>query len=95
MTNSPEILDKSVIRSSVSPSAKYSCSASPLMFLNDSTAIEGLSGRETPCARGMPRSTAGWTQPGGEEQAGRSSVSEAAATIATSARPLSRWPPRG
>src|SRR5262245_13856367 len=36
--------DSVVIRSSVSPSAKYSCSGSPLMFWNGSTAMEGLSG---------------------------------------------------
>ena len=29
--------------SSTTPSAKYSCSGSPLMFVNGSTAIEGLS----------------------------------------------------
>ena len=33
-----------VIRSSVMPSAKYSCCWSPLIFANGSTAIEGLSG---------------------------------------------------
>jgi hypothetical protein len=33
-----------VITSSVIPSAKYSCSGSPLMFRNAKTAIEGLSG---------------------------------------------------
>ena len=31
--------------SSAIPSAKNSCSASPLMFWNGSTAIEGLSGK--------------------------------------------------
>jgi hypothetical protein len=31
--------------SSTIPSAKYSCSGSPLMFWNGSTAIDGLSGR--------------------------------------------------
>src|SRR3954465_15229537 len=31
--------------SSTTPSAKYSCSGSPLMFWNGSTAIDGLSGR--------------------------------------------------
>ena len=30
--------------SSTTPSAKYSCSGSPLMFVNGSTAMEGLSG---------------------------------------------------
>ena len=32
------------LMSSTIPSAKYSCSGSPLMFWNGSTAIEGLSG---------------------------------------------------
>ena len=44
ITNRPEIFERSVIRSSVMPSLKYSCSGSPLMFVNGSTAIEGLSG---------------------------------------------------
>ena len=34
-----------VMMSSVMPSAKYSCSGSPLMLVNGSTASEGLSGR--------------------------------------------------
>ena len=45
MMNSPEILDRSVIRSSVRPSAKYSSSGSSLRFSNGSTAIEGRSGQ--------------------------------------------------
>jgi len=32
--------------SSVMPSAKYSCSGSPLMLANGKTAVEGLSGSE-------------------------------------------------
>src|SRR6476659_3212690 len=36
--------DSAEISSSAMPSAKYSCSGSPLMFVNGSTAIEGLSG---------------------------------------------------
>src|SRR5215510_11885522 len=36
--------DSSVMMSSVMPSVKYSCSASPLMFKNGKTAMEGLSG---------------------------------------------------
>ena len=32
------------MRSSVMPSVKYSCSASPLMFANGNTAIDGLCG---------------------------------------------------
>src|SRR5262249_58499339 len=44
MTNSPESLERSVMMSSVMPSLKYSCSASPLIFTKGSTAIEGVSG---------------------------------------------------
>ena len=43
MTNRPEIFDRSVMMSSVMPSEKYSCSGSPLMLLNGSTAIDGFS----------------------------------------------------
>ena len=44
MTNNPLYCDKAVIRSSVNPSLKYSCSGSPLMLVNGSTAMEGFSG---------------------------------------------------
>ena len=44
MTNRPETFERSVIRSSVMPSAKYSCSGSPLMFWNGRTAMDGFSG---------------------------------------------------
>jgi hypothetical protein len=37
--------DCAVVISSTIPSAKYSCSGSPLMFWNGRRAIEGLSGR--------------------------------------------------
>ena len=40
MTNSCESFDNAVMMSSVTPSAKYSCSASPLMLANGSTAID-------------------------------------------------------
>ena len=43
MTNSPEMLESAVMRSSVIPSLKYSCSGSLLMLRKGSTAIEGLS----------------------------------------------------
>src|SRR5207244_12697733 len=43
ITNSPESLERPVMRSSVIPSLKYYCPASPLMFSNGSTATEGLS----------------------------------------------------
>ena len=45
MTNSPLMRDNAVMMSSTIPSAKYSCSGSPLMFWKGKTAIEGLSGR--------------------------------------------------
>ena len=44
MTNSPVSLESSVMRSSVIPSLKYSCSGSLLMLRKGSTAIERLSG---------------------------------------------------
>ena len=40
----PWSLERSVMRSSVIPSLKYSCSGSPLMLTNGSTAMDGLSG---------------------------------------------------
>ena len=47
ITNSHLIRDSPVLMSSTIPSAKYSCSGSPLMFWRGRTAIEGLSGRES------------------------------------------------
>src|SRR5437016_9039539 len=44
MTKSHLIRARPVRMSSTMPSAKYSCSGSPLMFWNGSTAMEGLSG---------------------------------------------------
>ena len=44
--------------SSVMPSAKYSCSGSPLMLLNGSTAIEGLSRQREPARAAMPAAAA-------------------------------------
>ena len=43
ITNSHDTRDRPVIRSSASPSAKYACSGSPLMFSNGSTATDGPS----------------------------------------------------
>ena len=40
LTNISLELDKSVVRSSVIPSLKYSCSGSPLMLVKGSTTIE-------------------------------------------------------
>src|SRR5262245_16416054 len=42
--NHQRMHDSPVMMSSTRPSAKYSCSGSPLMFWNGSTAIDGLSG---------------------------------------------------
>jgi hypothetical protein len=44
MTNNDLNRESAVMISSTMPSAKYSCSGSPLMFWNGSTAIEGFSG---------------------------------------------------
>src|ERR1700687_4369292 len=44
MTMSHLIRDSAVMISSTMPSAKYSCSGSPLMFWNGITASDGLSG---------------------------------------------------
>ena len=46
MTNNPESLERSVVRSSVMPSLKYSCSGVPTHVGRTAcTTIEGLSGR--------------------------------------------------
>jgi len=50
MTNSQRMRDNAVMMSSTTPSAKYSCSGSPLMFWNGKAAMEGLSGRASACA---------------------------------------------
>src|SRR5262249_39301628 len=44
MTNSERMRLSAVMISSTIPSAKYSCSGSPLILANGSTAIDGLSG---------------------------------------------------
>jgi len=44
MTKNQRIFDSAVVMSSTMPSAKTSCSGSPLMFWNSKTAIDGLSG---------------------------------------------------
>ena len=44
MTSSPEILERSVMMSSVIPSEKYSCSGSPEIFVNGKTATDAASG---------------------------------------------------
>src|SRR6266446_10902903 len=55
MTNSHRMRESAVMISSTIPSAKYSCSGSPLIFWNGSTAIDGLSGS------GREKATAGVT----------------------------------
>src|SRR5689334_14574990 len=44
MTNSQRMRESAVMISSTMPSAKYSCSGSPLRLAKGSTAIDGLSG---------------------------------------------------
>ena len=53
MTKNQRYLARAVIRSSLRPSAKYSCSASRLMLANGNTAIDGRSGN----AKTPPRSS--------------------------------------
>jgi hypothetical protein len=48
MTKSPETFERPVIRSSVTPSLKYSWVGSWLMFVKGSTATDGLSGKAGP-----------------------------------------------
>src|SRR5262249_44397084 len=45
ITKSQRMRDSAVMISSTMPSAKYSCSGSPLILANGNTAIDGLSGR--------------------------------------------------
>src|SRR5580765_2772487 len=47
MTNRDRTRDSAVVISSTMPSAKHSCSGSPLMFWKGRTAREGLSGKES------------------------------------------------
>ena len=79
MTNSSENRDNSVMMSSVMPSAKYSCSGSPLMLVNGRTAIEGLSGR---------------TRVGRQFRAG-SDPSDARGSCSSRTAPTKRMPLRG
>ncbi len=53
MMNSQRIRVSAVMSSTI-PSAKYSCSGSPLMFWNGRTAIDGLSGSGKPRERRCP-----------------------------------------
>src|SRR5216683_4819073 len=63
MTNKSGSLERDVMRSSVMPSLKYSCSRSSLMLVKGNTAIEGLpgNGRAGFCAGGLDLETNGGT----------------------------------
>jgi hypothetical protein len=52
MTISQRMRDSAVMISSTMPSAKYSCSGSPLRLTNGSTAIDGREGRGGSAAAG-------------------------------------------
>jgi hypothetical protein len=72
MTKKPGIFDKLVIRSSTSPSAKYSCSGSPLMLVKGRTAIDGLAGTTSGSADAGVRRVAGApSQPTSKTRIGR------------------------
>ena len=73
MTNSQRTRDNAVMMSSTTPSAKYSCSGSPLMFRNGKTAIDGLSGR-TKLGAGTSCDVAGSTARGSKLCGGRASM---------------------
>jgi len=47
ITNSQRMRDSAVMISSTMPSAKYSCSGSPLRLAKGNTAIDGLSGKDS------------------------------------------------
>src|ERR1700719_3571281 len=55
MTWSHLIRDKPVMMSSTMPSAKYSCSGSPLILVNGNTDIDGLSGNGSRSFSRAPR----------------------------------------
>src|SRR5215469_3013257 len=61
-TNNQRMRESAVMISSTIPSAKYSCSGSPLMFWNGSTAIDGLSGKASGGSDAVP--TTGLEGPG-------------------------------
>src|SRR5438477_11591000 len=52
MTKNARLRDSAVMMSSTTPSAKYSCSGSPLRFWNGRSAIEGFSGSASGGAAG-------------------------------------------
>jgi hypothetical protein len=87
MTKSPETFDNAVIRSSVTPSLKYSWAGSWLRFVNGSTATDGLSGRVSP-ARSADLSQ---RQPA-QLPAARSNATAASPTARFTHRRLTRRP---
>ena len=91
MTNSSRKRDRSVMMSSVRPSARRSCCGSPERLSNGSTAIEGLSGSGSAgLASAAPLPAISATVAGGGAL-GRQSAYQAPAAPATSSTTL---PPR-
>ena len=64
MTKNHLTRDNALVMSSTMPSAKYSCSGSPLMFVKGRTAIDGLSGNERQQFSSRRRSRRVCAQPG-------------------------------
>ena len=64
ITKSQRNCDSAVMRSSVMPSAKYSCSGSPEILLKGRTAMEALSGDRECCRRHGSGHLLRWSQPG-------------------------------
>jgi len=81
MTKNQRSFDSAVIKSSLMPSEKYSCSGSPLIFTNGSTATAGRSGRGN-AARGGEMSSGFTPVPGAP------SPSPSTRTAATKRTPL-------
>ena len=77
--------DRSVMMSSEIPSLKYSCSGSPLMFSNGSTAMDGLSGS----GKAMRSTDAGSSR---GAHGSNHHASAPSATTATAARTLTATP---
>ena len=65
ITNSDLKRDSAAMMSSTIPSAKYSCSGSPLMFANGKTAMEGRSGNasDTPASAVVSAAVSSRTTP--------------------------------
>ena len=81
MTNSQRIRDSAPMMSSTTPSAKYSCSGSPLRFRNGSTASEGFSGSASVSGGAVACSGLSSRCPGG-------SSGDCSLTSATNRKPL-------